>query len=216
MGLTIKLQKCSICDKILMFGNEQTCTHEGIKMKAEYIKTLGTWRDVADDANETIGREPGTKEPPSTWKKRILLSEHSPIRSISFKIRIKNLLSWVSVHLVRHWLGITHFVKTQRTDRTGNDRNQLKQSEMVNHRITVNAQALINISRKRLCSDASIDTREAWQAVLNTLKDKEPEIYECCVPECIYRGFCVSFTPCGYSNTEQFKTRLNNYRKIGK
>ena len=90
---------------------EQTAT-------LKYFKTRFKWRDVADAARTTIRMEEGDKEPSSAWKRRILLSEHSPIRQMMFQWKWVNLKYWVSVHFVRHKIGIEHFVSTQRTDRT--------------------------------------------------------------------------------------------------
>ena len=58
---------------------------------------------------------------------------------------------------------IEHIVTTKRTDRTGVSRDELEQGSLVNHECDANAQALINISRKRLCHCASPETRKAWQ-----------------------------------------------------
>ncbi len=78
-----------------------------------------------------------------------------------------------------------------------------------------NAQAFINISRKRLCSCASKETRESWKAVIAYLKEVDPILAEKCVPECVYRGFCPEFDRCcGYVNTEAYKNRLEEYRKV--
>ena len=90
-----------------------------------------------------------------------------------------------------------HFVQTQRTDRTGVDRDALPQGALVNHTMRINAQAVINISRKRLCGKASPETREAWLMVLKAIWDKEPELYSVCVPNCVYRGFCPEMDGCG-------------------
>lgn len=181
-------------------------------MKVQFLKIKGTWRDVADSANTTISREAGNKEPSSDWKRRMLLCEHSPIRQIIVKWKWYDLKSWCSVHLVRHWLGIIHWVRTQRTDRTGINRDELPQGNFVEHEVEVNAQAMINISRKRLCKQASKETREAWQAGLNSIKEIEPELYKICVPECIYRGYCYEFKSCNYHKTKDFTERLIQYR----
>ena len=85
-------------------------------------------------------------------------------------------------------LGIEHWVSTQRSDRTGIDRNKLPQDTLVNHECEANAQALINISRKRLCYQASPETRQAWKAVKEKVKEVEPELASCMVKDCIYRG----------------------------
>jgi hypothetical protein len=181
-------------------------------MRCKLIKIKGTWRQVADSANTTIHREAGTKEPSSQWKRRMLIAEHSPIRQITVKAKWYDLKYWVSVHLVRHKIGIEHWVRTQRTDRTGVNRDNLPQGNLVEHEIEANAQAIINISRKRLCSQASPETREAWQAFLDSFKDKEPELYSVCVKECVYRGFCPEYNSCNYHKTKAFQEELARYR----
>lgn len=182
-------------------------------MKAEYKDRKGTWREVADYANVTIHKDEGLNEPSSKWKRKMLLCEHSPIRGLFFDFKWTDLKYWVSVHFVRHKIGIEHYVRSQRTDRTGVDRDSLAQDSIVEHRICANAQAMINISRKRLCNNASKETKEAWMAILETIKEKEPEIYSVCVPDCIYRGWCYEYKSCGYYKTEDFKKRLEEYRK---
>jgi hypothetical protein len=182
-------------------------------MKCKLIKIKGTWRQVADSANTTIHREEGIKEPSSQWKRRMLLAEHSPVRQITVKAKWYDLKYWVSVHLVRHKIGVEHWVRTQRTDRTGTNRDNLPQGNLVEHEIEANAQAIINISRKRLCNQASKETREAWQAFLDSFKDKEPELYSVCVKECIYRGFCPEYNSCSYHKTKAFEEELAKYRE---
>ena len=81
--------------------------------------------------------------------------------------------------------------------------------------MTCNAQAFINISRKRLCKCASYETRMAWEVVISMLKEFDPILAEKCVPECVYRGFCPEFDRCcGYCNTEKYQERLKVYRSI--
>ena len=176
---------------------------------SEYVDV---WGKVKRSARTTIGREGEGKYPDDTWKKSILLAEHSPIRRIKFSWKwiIK---SWVSVHFVRHWLGILHWVRTQRVDRTGVDRNKSPQDTPVEHECEANAQALINISRKRLCTQASPETRSAWLEVKNEVAKYDPILASVMVRECIYRGFCPEMYPCGYSETEAYKKELEEYRK---
>jgi hypothetical protein len=183
-------------------------------MYCEFISKKGTWREVADSANTTIGKDAGTKEPSSKWKKRMLLCEHSPIRQIWIKAKWYDLKSWVSVHLVRHWLGIVHWVKSQRDDRcdVGIIRDDAPQSTPINHEFEANSQAIINISRRRLCTNASLETRQAWRAFLDTIKDIESELESVCVPDCIYRGYCYEYKTCGYYKSDEYKNRLEEYR----
>ena len=128
---------------------------EGSSVSLKFLRRVGTWRQVADAARTTIRMEEGDKEPSSRWKKRILLAEHSPIHKMVFSWKWINLPYWVSVHFVRHKFGIEHFVSTQRTDRTGDDRTGKRQDAPVMHECYANVQSIMFISRRRLCSQAS-------------------------------------------------------------
>lgn len=97
---------------------------------------------------------------------------------------------------------------------SGVDRNELKQSERVMHKCRANAQALISISRKRLCNRASPETREAWQDVKHEIANHDEVLASVMVPECIYRGFCPEMHSCGYCNTEDYKKKLEAYRNL--
>ena len=182
-------------------------------MRVELIKIPSEedWQEVKNRAMNTIGKENG-KHPPSEWKRSILLAEHSPIRSLMFTIRLVYIPYWVSTHLVRHKIGVEHFVSTQRTDRTGINRNDLPQSAPVSHTMVINAQALINISRKRLCGQAARETEQIWAMVIGEIDKCEPELASVCVPECVYRGFCPEMKSCGYTKTMMYKRQLERYR----
>lgn len=178
------------------------------------VRQYTTWEDVHEDACDTINRSP-VKTPPAKWRKRILLAEHSPIRNLEFKIKMKNIPYSTSVHIVRHFTGITHFVGTQRTDRCdGINRGELPQDMPVNHSMILNAQSLIFISRRRLCNQASAMTHKVWKMVIEKINEICPELGSVCVPECIYRGFCPEFKCCGYVNTEKYAKELEKYRDV--
>lgn len=189
------------------------CVDKKVQTYCEPIKLKGSWRDVADAARTTIHREPGRSDPSRQWRRRMLLAEHSPIRQLIVKVKWRNLPYWVSTHFVRHWLGIVHWVRTQRSDRTGIDRDTIPQGALVEHEFEANAQALINISRKRLCNQASKETREAWVKVLDEVARVDPDIYDVCVPDCIYRGYCYEYETCGYHKSAAFERALAIYRK---
>jgi len=182
-------------------------------LKIKYVKTRSAWRDVADAARTTVRMEEGDKEPSASWKRRMLLSEHSPIRLMVFRWKWINLKYWVSVHFVRHKVGIEHYVSTQRTDRTAKDREDMPQSALVDHECCANAQATITISRKRLCKKASPETMQAWRLVLDEVAKTEPELVSVCVPECIYRGFCPEFKPCGHAESAAYQEEREAYQK---
>ena len=178
----------------------------------KFMKVKGTWREVADAARTTIRQEEGTGEPSARWKRRILQAEHSPIRKLCFNWKWLDLPYWVSVHFVRHKYGIEHFVSTQRTDRTGEDRTVKPQDAPVMHECFANAQAIMFISRRRLCNQASPETRAAWRLVVDEIAKTEPELASCCVPECVYRGFCPEFKSCGFCETSAYQEMLKKYR----
>lgn len=123
------------------------------------------------------------------FKKKIILSEHSTIRPLNVIWEWENLPSWVSVHFVRHHVGCTPFVQTQRNDRQKKyDRCKAPQDAPVLHRETANFQSIMDISKLRLCLGAAPETRYAWQLFLSELAKYEPELVMACVPKCVYRG----------------------------
>jgi hypothetical protein len=116
------------------------------------------------------------------------------------------------VHFVRHKFGIEHWVTTQRADRTGIDRDKSPQDTPVSHECEANAQALIFISRRRLCNQASAETRAAWLEVKDEVRKVDPVLASVMVPECVYRGFCPEFRSCGFADTEKYRQMLAEYR----
>ena len=165
-------------------------------MKTEILKIKGDWQEVVNDCRATVGKSELGKEPSVSFKRKILISEHSPIRDIQIKWRWADIKSWVATHWVRHkW---ECFVRTQRTDRTGVDRDELPQAAPVSFTGDANTQALIDTMRKRLCRQASIDTRHFAEDLKMAIHDIEPEIGDVMVPNCVYRCGCPELTPCGY------------------
>lgn len=185
-------------------------------MNVSEIKISDNWQEVKDSCMTTINKAYG-KYPNNSWKKNILLCEHSPIRRIKIYWKWIGLKYWVSVHFVRHKHGIEHWVSTQRPDKTDSqdkDRDKFLQGALVNHACEANAQALINISRKRLCGCASAQTQLAWKAVKEKIAELEPELASCMVRECIYRGFCPELHSCGYCDTQEYEKELKGYREV--
>lgn len=162
----------------------------------EIIKRKGDWQEVVDDCRSTVGKGSLGKEPSARFKMGILIAEHSPIRDIIIKWRWVNMPHWVTVHWVRHkW---ECFVRTQRSDRTGIPRDKLPQDEPQTFVGEANAQHLIDTLRKRLCRQASRQTREYAEDLKETLRDIEPELSAVLVPNCVYRGGCPEMNKCGY------------------
>jgi len=175
------------------------------------IRNIGTWLDVKDATLNTVGKKAVTDGVSTKLKYQLLYSEHSPIRNLTFRWTWEDLKYWVSVHIVRHKTGIEHFVSTQRTDRTGEDRDIKPQDSPVDHMCTANAQSLITISRKRLCMMSANETYKAWKEVVDTVRETEPELAAVCVPECVYRGFCPEANGCGYEKTDRYEAVRKDY-----
>ena len=174
-----------------------------------------TWKRALNAARRTVGKKPLDKEPSDTWKGWMLLAEHSPIRLVEYDLFYDKIRQWVTVHLVRHWLGFIPFVHSQREDRRQLDcsRDELPQGSLNDMEVAANAQSLINVSRKRLCSKASPETRDAWKKTKEAIKSIDPVMASKMVPNCIYRGFCPEHETCGYAYTEKFQKDLEEYRK---
>lgn len=173
-----------------------------------------TWKRALNAARRTVGKKPLDKEPSKSWEAKMLLAEHSPIRLVEYDITFEDIKQWVTVHLVRHWLGFIPFVHSQREDRRKLDvpRDELPQGALNDMDVSINAQAMINVSRKRLCSKASPETRDAWQKVVDAVGQIDPVMAEKCVPNCVYRGFCPELWSCGFVESPKFKEMLEKYR----
>jgi hypothetical protein len=175
-------------------------------MEARLINKHGTWRDVADDCRVTVGKEAGVGEPSESWRKRILLAEHAPIRGLWFRVEVTNIKYWIAMELRTHCVGVVpaddiqFAIRSQRTDRTGIPRDDLPQSALVTMRVMLNANALINISRRRLClKEPTEEARHAWRLIVDTVATVDHMVASVCVPDCVYRGQCHAFSgTCGY------------------
>lgn len=149
----------------------------------------------------TVGKE-SSKPPTEEWKKNILKARHSPIRTLEFCFRLNNIPSWVATHLVRH-VHATPFVKTQRSDRNnGHDRGADRQDTPINMCWFMNAEELMVVANKRLCRQASPETRQVVQAICNEVVKLNPEFAEFLVPMCYWKnGKCDEFSCCGFNQT---------------
>jgi hypothetical protein len=127
--------------------------------------------------------------------RRIYQCEHSPMRTQMFVVEMYDIPTFVSVHLVRHKYGVEHFVKSNRDDRKGVMADRLTP---VNHMMMLNAQALINMARKRLCFQAHGETIKVMTLIRDGVARVDPDLAAAMVPECIYRNGCYELRSCGY------------------
>ena len=184
------------------------------------VKPITESKRVLDKCRLTVNKEPSKNPRPSTvFLDNIYMSEHSPIREKLFDIYIEDVPYCISTHFVRHHQGIEKYVTTSRSDRTDiTDRSQRSQMDLVSMSMTVNAQALINMSKVRLCWCADKDARKVMFEIVRQVKELEPELGSKLVPSCVYRGFCSEGNAnCGYSRKflrDWRKKYLNGRKQI--
>lgn len=155
------------------------------------------WIEVKRRALVTVGKTPVTP-PTEEWKRSILNARHSPIRYLRFSVYLEAIPYWVSVHLVRH-VHAQPYVKSQRNDRqNAYDRTSAPQDAPVDMIWDMNAEELMVIANKRLCNQASYETRELIQQICDQVSALCPEFDPFLVPMCVYQGcVCREMKPCG-------------------
>lgn len=200
-------------------------------MKIQVTQMVG-WEWCKRLLLRTQNKKPKTPMPTKEQKLQWLMAEHSPIKVVQWCIDIDDLMQWVGVHLLRHPF-LLPFISSQRSDKTSdkeavlsmirkeilespefneeNWRNYRLQGSENNHSFVVNAQTLINMSKKRLCSCASKETRAVWTAVKAYIAEQDPEMAAVMVPTCVYRGGCPEMKCCGYVLTEAYKKAHEAY-----
>jgi thymidylate synthase ThyX len=147
----------------------------------------------------TVGKKSVT-EPNIEWKHKILEARHSPIRVLNFMFRLE-VSYWVSVHLCRH-IHSQPFVKSQRNDRQSDyDRNKAPQDAPVTMLWYMNAEELMVIANKRLCKQASEETRQVVRMMCKEVLKVCPEFEGLLVPMCRY-GKCHEMFPCKRGDVE--------------
>lgn len=165
-------------------------------MKTRFNWIGNDWKRIKNHCRTTVNKKFTENEPSAEFKKKLLISEHSPIRLLEIDWTWENIKSWVSVHWTRH--KHEKFVSTQRDDRKEHDisRDDMPQGTPVVMDNYANAQQLIDIFRKRLCYQASPETRELAEDFKMAIREIEPELSDVLVPNCIYRNGCPEFAMC--------------------
>lgn len=175
-------------------------------MKVTIKKFDVDWLEIKNNCRETINMNDSSFEPTDKWKKELLIARHSPLRDSTILIELEDIPYYVHTHLVRHNVGVTPFVGTSREDRTGIKREDRTQTDLVSMRLLVNIESLINISEKRLCNCADIETIKVWREVLKAIKKYDENIYWANAPQCINKGGCP----------EVFNTQCKFYENLMK
>lgn len=164
-------------------------------MKVELLKypTDSDWSWTKTCTLNTVGKK-AVNAPTEEWKIKLIASEHSPLREL-----------WFGFRLTVPYIGINHYVQSQRNDRQSKyDRTTAPQGEEVSHIISVNAAELVQMAHKRLCNQASKETREVMQMMCDEVLKVCPEFESVLVPLCEYRnGRCTEFFSCGRCSNGQ-------------
>lgn len=174
-------------------------------------RIISNWDNALSAARFTVGKAtPDGKMPSDEWKHRMCASEHAPLREVVYRVECYGIPRRAMSHLVRHHEGIEKYVETSRPDRNPN-----ADPNVVNVAFTVNAQAVIQISRLRLCNKAWHETRSVWIRVVSAIAEIDPIVAKYCVESCVYRnGICPETPSCGLCTTNYFQHMVDNYRKM--
>lgn len=166
-----------------------------MKVELNEYPTAKDWMEVKKRAVRTMGKT-AVKEPDEEWKRKMLKARHSPIRRLFFSFYIE-CPYWVSVHLCRH-IHAQPYVQSQRNDRQSDyDRRKAPQDEMVSMIWDMNAEELLTIANKRLCMQASEETRKVVMQMCDLVVAVCPEFENELVPNCVYHGgVCKEIFPC--------------------
>lgn len=166
-------------------------------MKTRFNYIIDDWKRVKNHCRTTDNKDFTENEPTSEFKRKLLISEHSPIRLLEFDWSWKSIYYWVSTEWSRH--KFEKFISSQRDDRLKDDipRGEKPQNALVNFDGYANMQNLIDAWRKRLCRQATDEARELAENFKTVLNATHPDESSVLVPNCIYRFGCPEFKPCG-------------------
>lgn len=78
----------------------------------------------------------------------------------------------------------------------------------------INAEAIINMSHKRLCMKASKETREIWINVIEKINDIDHDLACFCQKPCVVTGICREPKCCGYIDTKQWQILRKAYYNL--
>ena len=182
--------------------------------KTEINAVLGDWKLVKNHCRVTDNKDFTDKEPSKEWCKKMIITEHSPIRTLLFDVTWRDMPYWVHAELARHkW---EKFISTQRDDRVNSDtpRGQKPQDTPVRFDGFANPQNLIDMARKRLCFCATPEARGYIVSLKFELKDSGyEEVADAMVPHCVYRCGCPEAfnKACNFFNTF---ARIANERHV--
>lgn len=131
-------------------------------------------------------------------RNKMYLAEHSPIRERVFWVTVDNVPTFVANHFARHHEGINQFHLSHRSDRCGVPDQESNRLTPTHFEFSANAQALINMSRRRLCLQASTATRMVMEMIKDCIREIDIGLANCMLPDCEYRSnVCYELNGCG-------------------
>lgn len=81
----------------------------------------------------------------------------------------------------------------------------------------INAEALINLSHKRLCGKASKETREVFAMIMEAVSKCDPDLAKHFVATCVFRnGICPEPNSCKWIKSKLGQSRLKEYQQLMK
>lgn len=167
------------------------------------------WIRAKNASRTTVNKIHTENKPTDKFKVSLLISEHSPIRLIRINWIWETIKSYCATHFARHHIGVEKFISTQRSDRTGLDRDKIPQDAPVRFEGESNAQSLINMGRVRLCGKSDPETIAQMADFKVALNEFDKSLAFVLVPNCIYRCGCPEFEQC-----EFFGNILKEYPNI--
>lgn len=143
--------------------------------------------------------------------RKLYMSEHSPMYTQIFEIKMTGIPSYVSTHFRTHKKNfIAETVTTNRSDRGGsNEAGRMTPVDMI---IYCNAKTLVDMSLKRLCSQADNITVNVMEMIKAEVSKMDEDLARFMVSQCIYRcGLCQEWKCCGRIKTRKFREELKDY-----
>lgn len=166
-------------------------------MKTEFKEIRDNWKLVKNACRTTVRKKFTETDATETFKKKILISEHTPIRLLEVYWQWDGIPYFAGMEWARH--KFEKFISSQRNDRQNEyDRNAARQDAPITFDAHANMQNLIDAWRKRLCFQATPEARGLAEDFKLKLSETNPEEASVLVPNCIYRCGCPEFKTCGY------------------
>jgi len=116
------------------------------------------------------------KEPSLDFKKRLLLSDHSPLREVRLLIEM-DLMNKTQNHVVRHNVGVQWFVSTLRSDIVDSDDLKVHRQTERSLAFSINLSALVGIIRKRTCRVSEDATVRLFQKLTEKVIKLDPKLF---------------------------------------